>query len=494
MRILLLTGASLLALAPAAAFAQPADQTGDATAIDTPIDDAPAPAAAPAPTGDPLTDRLNALEARVDQLQSENKALRDEIDADQARLQSVEQRSAKAVQFGWGPTLSDTGGKFTFKPRGTLEIDYAGFVSRKGGYDFSNGTQIRRGRFGFDGKAFGTFGYRMEAEFVGGNVTLLDAFVSYTGVKNWAFTIGNQKAPAGLEANSSDSVNEFLERGMANVAFGAVGGERRIGISAQYARAPFTVTLGVFGAGEAVGRSATTPDEAYSVNGRVTWEPINEDGRVVHLGASSYYATNFDGNTITLRDRPGTRVDGGYLVSATIAGSNPAGGRPTGARNAIFYGLEGAAVWGPVSIQGEYSHLTVNRFDAAPALNFDGYYIFGSVFLTGESRAFRQGLIDRVKPIRAFDPASGNWGAFELALRYDRLNLTERKLSPLDRDGHTITAALNWYLNGNVKVDFNYIRFTGHNSPLYALPLPVAGAGARTVAGDAFATRLHLDF
>jgi phosphate-selective porin OprO/OprP len=145
-------------------------------------------------------------------------------------------------------------------------------------------------------------------------------------------------------------------------------------------------------------------------------------------------------------------------------------------------------------VQGEYSHLTVDRFASAPSLHFDGYYVFGSVFLTGESRQFKQGVIDRIKPIRGFDPASGNWGAFEVALRYDRLNLTDHDLSPLDRDGHTLTAALNWYLNGNMKLMFNYIRFTGENSPLYVLATPVAGAGSRTAKGDAFATRLHLDF
>jgi phosphate-selective porin OprO/OprP len=148
-------------------------------------------------------------------------------------------------------------------------------------------------------------------------------------------------------------------------------------------------------------------------------------------------------------------------------------------------------VYGPFSVQGEYNHMHLDQFGDAPSLNFDGWYAFGSFFLTGESRTFKGGTIDRLKPIRSFDPAKGNWGAWELALRYDRLNLTEHRLSSLDHDAHAWTAALNWYLTGNVKVLFNYIRFEGQNSPLVTAPVSINGTTAK---GDAFATRLHLDF
>ena len=50
---------------------------------------------------------------------------------------------------------------------------------------------------------------------------------------------------------------------------------------------------------------------------------------------------------------------------------------------------------------------------------------------------------------------------------------------------------MNWYLTGNVKVLFNYIRFEGANSPLVSTPVSVFGTTAK---GDAFATRVHLDF
>ena len=408
----------------------------------------------------------------------------------------VAAKSAAPTIWSIVPQFNSPDGNFTFKPRGMLEVDYAGYGERKGGYKFNNGTQIRRGRFGFDGTAYKQFAWRVEGEWVDNKANLLDAYVAYTGVKNFTFTLGQLKVPAGLEADSSDAFNEFLERGMANTAFGAIGGERRVGATFAYADSLITATAGLYGAGEAVDRNATTPGEVWGYNGRVTIEPINQPGRLVHLGASAYHTQNFAANSVTLSDRPNVRVDGGNLEQVAITGTNPATGAETGVKDATFYGFEGAGVAGPFSVQGEYSHMHLDRFGTASSLDFDGYYVFGSVFLTGESRSFKGGLIDRLKPIRPFNPLVGNWGAIELAARYDRIDLTDHKLSPLDHDGHAITAALNWYLTGNLKLMFNYIRFTGDNSPLVAgapttiTPTTVLG----TAKGQAFATRLHIDF
>lgn len=492
-----LLGASALALAaatpalaqgapdPGSAFALPADEqpaTPDQQIDTVAPADKPAEALPVASTGNPVLDRLNALEAKVKALETRNAELEQQARFNEDRIEKVETRAAKAVQFTWGPNLSDVSGAFTFKPRGMLEIDYAGYNERAGGYDYSNGTMIRRGRFGFDGTAFRNFAYRIEAEFVGGSVNLLDAYVQYTGFKKWTITVGQHKAPYGLEANTSDAFNTFLERGMANVAFGAVGAERRVGVSVNYATDHLNATIGLFGAGEAVGRSTSTPDEAYGGNARVVWEPINDTDRVVHLGVSAFKATNFDGHSITqLGDRPNSRVDGGRIESITVAN----------AKDATFLGGEAALVHGPFSVQGEYDHLKVDRYGALPDVNFEGFYVFGSVFLTGESRSFRQGVVDRLKPFREFNPQKGNWGAFEVALRYDQLDLTDHHLSPLTKRATSWTTALNWYLNGNLKLMVNWVRFKGLNSPLVVAPVALNGTTAK---GDVFGSRLHLDF
>ena len=511
MRHLLLAGVACLALLPAPLLAQEATPIPDkveafpdsGNTIDTviPSEDAPV-AAAPAKTGDPVLDRLNALEAKVQALEARNRQLEEAAAATQTRVEKVEVRAARGVQAGPAPTFADVGGNFTFKPRGTFQIDYAAYNRRGAGrYDYNSGTDIRRGRFGFDGTFYKNFKYRIEAEFVKGSVNLLDAYVSYGGVKNWVFTVGQQKAPYGLEANTSDAFNSFLERGMANVTFGAVGAERRVGVTAAYQTDKLNATIGLFGSGEAVQRNESTPDESYGVNGRITWDPILDTDKLVHLGASAFKVAGIAGHSISgLGDRPGSRVDGGRLVSISINGTAPSGGIPTGARNATYWGLESALVYGPFSLQGEYSHLSIDRFGSAPTVNVDGFYVFGSWFITGESRTFKNGNVDRVKPFKDFAPGGG-WGAFELLARYDALDLTDAGFQSIggravNRKGETWTLGLNWYLNPNLKLVANYIRFKGENSPLIFPPIPAAGLNGpgTTAKGDIIGTRLQVDF
>jgi phosphate-selective porin OprO/OprP len=464
MRFLLLTGTALLALAGGPTFAQEL---------------------APAPTGDPVIDRLNALEARVKQLEARNAQLEQQAAATQARVETAEKRESKQVQFGFAPTISDDKGDFTFKPRGVIEADYAVFNERSGGYDYNDGTAFRRARIGLEGTAMKVFNYRIEVDFAGNQVALTDAYLQYAGIADLLITAGQHKAPFGLESNNSDNYNVFLERGMFTNAFGNAGAERRIGLSAAYAaKDNLNLAAGVFGDNENITRSAGaaitgSPDESIGANARLAWEPLFEKGRILHLGASGYYRTGLKSgdvaDAVRLSDRPNIRIDNGNIADSGVI---------PGVESLRYAGAEAAAVFGPVTLAGEYGRLWLDR----PGLvdpSFDGFYVYATWFLTGESRPFRNGNFDRVKPARNF--AKGGAGAFELALRYDRLDLSDTPvLARAGNRAESFTFGLNWYLNPYAKVLFNWVHFNGVNTPLDPI-------GART-AGDAFGTRLHVDF
>lgn len=513
---LLFASVAILALCPLTAHAQ---MSGDAQPVDAdaPLDGSVTTSlpseTAPASTGNPVLDRLNALEARIRQLETRNAELEEQAAVTQSRVESVEVRSAKAAQPGIVPVFSDVNDNFTFKPRGVLQVDYAAYDERAGGYEFANGTDLRRARFGFEGTAFQRFKWRLDAEYVKNTANLLDAYISYQINPRWSVTIGQQKAPYGLEANTADALNTFFERSMASNAFGAVAAERRIGIVLARTSDKLNAAVGLFGGSEAVtrnpdsGTGATfvrgTHDEPWSVNGRVTWEPVLDTGRVVHLGVSAYHASSFAGNTVTIADRPNSRVDGGNLLSVAVRGAAANGTTPaSGVSEANYVGGEAALVYGRFSLQGEYGRLALDRFNGAPALTFSGFNIFGSVFLTGESRGFRGGNVDKLKPFNDFDRATGHWGALELAVRYDQLSLRDGDLplptSPTNsnlggRFAQTLTGGINWYFNPNFRAGFNYVRFLGRNSPLVA-PTATGSAQVGTSKGDVFQTRLQVDF
>src|SRR4030095_7264062 len=165
--------------------------------------DASPTAAVVAPTGDPVIDRLNALEARVKQLEARNAELEQQAELNQTRLQSVETRSAKAAQFSWAPTISEPTGQFTFKPKGVIEADAVAFFEHKGGYDYNNGTGFRRARIGLEGTAFKWWTYRIEVDFACNADHLTDVYLQYTKIPKTVITLGQHKAPFGLESNNS---------------------------------------------------------------------------------------------------------------------------------------------------------------------------------------------------------------------------------------------------------------------------------------------------
>jgi phosphate-selective porin OprO/OprP len=493
MRLLLLAGVSALAFAtPAFAQDAPAEELVEETPdgdseIDTLVDEgAPAPVAPPPPSGDPVLDRLNALDARIKQLEARNQELEQQAELNEGRLETVEARAAKAVQFTWGPTLAEPTGAFTFKPRGVIEADAAAFVERKGGYDFNNGTAFRRARIGFEGTAFKWFNYRIEADFAGNVVNLTDAYLQYTKIPKTVLTIGQHKAPFGLESNNSDNYNMFLERGMFTNAFGNAGAERRIGVSAAYApKETINLAFGLFGDNESIGRSSVapitnTPDESWGFNGRATWEPIFDTGKIVHLGVSGYYRTALkSGDTedaVRFSDRPNVRVDNGNIADSGVIPN---------AKSLAYAGLEAAAVFGPLTVAGEAGRVWVNRNAGFSDKHFTGFYGYASYFLTGETRPFRGGNFDRVRPFKEL--GKDGLGAFELAVRYDSIDLENTPVQArAGNEASSITAGLNWYFNPFAKLMINWVRFSGENTPLD----PV---GTKT-RGDAFATRLHLDF
>jgi len=486
MRILPLAGGSTLVLA-SSVLAQRAEHPAPAqSSLDTLVPaDNQTEKATPKPTGDVILDRLNALEARVKQLEARNVELEQQAELNQGRIETVENRAAKAAQFGWAPTVSDANGNFTFKPRGVIEADAAAFHERTGGYDYNDGTALRRARLGFEGTAFKWFNYRLEVDFSGNAVNITDAYLQYTKIPKTIVTIGQHKAPFGLESNNSDNYNMFLERGMFTNAFGNAGAERRIGISAAYSpKDNINLAGGFFGDNENISRSTSTPvtntpDESWGANGRATWEPVFEPGKILHLGVAGFYRSSLKSgdvaDAVRLTDRPNIRIDNGNIADSGII---------TNTHSLRYGGVEAAGVLGPLTVAGEAGRLWLDR-SGAPDEHFTGYYAYAAYMLTGETRPFKGGNFDRIRPFKEL--GNGGPGAIEVALRYDHLDLSNTPvLARAGNKASSLTLGLNWYFNPYAKLMFNWVRFNGNNTPLDPI-------GSKT-EGDAFATRLHLDF
>ncbi len=342
--------------------------------------------------------------------------------------------------------------RYKFKIGGRIHYDMAFFAPDDATKDavetetsaIEDGAEIRRSRIELSGEVADNVDWAASYDFGGARTNLRNAYV---GVKDTA--IGNvrggqYKEPYGLEQLTSSNNITFIERSLMNSFVPAFNAGVMVFDQASEER--LTWAIGAFRTGTDDGEVSKGEGE-YAVTARVTGLPLyNQDGKhYVHLGLGLSQRSPID-DSVTFGAKPEANLAPNY-VSATIP-----------AESLTLIGAEAAWVSGPLSVQGEY---TMAAIDAPEGSSLEpdlaGYYLQASYFLTGETRAYNKagGYIAGLKPdTNAFAKDGGN-GAWELGLRYSSIDLTDSGLD--EGELSDVTVGVNWYLNPNTRLMFNYI-------------------------------------
>jgi len=301
--------------------------------------------------------------------------------------------------------------------------------------------------------------------------------------------VGHFKEPLFLQEATSSKYITFMERGL-NSAF-YPGRNVGVMVDGNLAKKRVFWQLGIFrdtnDQGFAFDRFG---NEKWDVAGRLSGTPIySDDGKhVLHLGAG--YIHRFldasDAN-LRIRARPAARLAQRFVDTEAFA-----------AFETDILNVELAYVHGPFSAQTEFTHTWIQGAAGQEDLEFQGAYVFVSFFVTGEHRAydFGKGRFGRVKPRTNFNPAKGDWGALEIAVRYSYLDLVNRNID--GGDLWDVTAGINWYLFPNLRWMLNYVHADVSNRVAMvkektAPPVP-AFATAIDGAADIVETRIQIDF
>lgn len=488
---------------------------------------------------------MQEIQAQIDQMRATIQVLEKQVQDARAQASAAQTAAANAgvsdldlkVKWKGAPELSSADEKkFKFKVRGRVETDYNN-IDQDTPITFApdvSATALRRARLGVEGVMFYDFKYLFEVDFAGDAVAVKDAYLQYTGLPVY-LTVGNFKTYNSLEHIMSANIITFLERAAFIEAFGI---DRQIGAGASYSKDHYTLSAGIFG--ESVSSSpffsGFTGDENLTFAARGTVAPINRDvngvNQVLHFGASVRQRDVGDDQPfLSYRARAADLFLANRFVNTGSIGDSD-----------LLWGLEAAGVWGPVSVQGEYAQLDVdlpggslirrnppppgaNPFIGVPDPTFDGWYVDASWFLTGETRPYKDGRFERVKVKNPVTWSEGSgWGAWQIAGRYDVLNLSDTAFN--DAGGcrntslgvNTLTGAtpasfaqcgdqetwlvgVTWFLN-----DYTWLKFNYTESHLSGYPTTVIPAGTTTfpagtrVSGfdDAtvrgFGMRAHIDW
>lgn len=419
---------------------------------------------------DRMAQRIDELEGQLAQARSEAGSAAQT--ASEARALAVEAKQTPPVEVAWkGAPEFKTDGGWSFKPRGRLQVD-AGSVSSPPGISGDGtgfGSELRRAYIGFDGTLPGGFGYRAEIDVAGSSVEITDLYLTYAASKQLTLTVGQHKPFWSMEEMGSDLFTSFSERAAMNTSFGF---ERRLGASATYADGPLLVQGGVFT--DNVSDLNRDDNNSWSVDGRAVFSPRLGEGQL-HLGGSLHYSELKDAAaSVRYRVRPLVHMtDLRFIDTGAIAATSETG-----------YGLELAYLSGRFHATGEAHWQKVGRVGGANPTFFGGYAEVGYFLTGGDTRTYKSGAYDRVKPKNPV--GKGGMGALEVNLRYDRLDLSDAGIVGGKQNGYQI--ALVWTPTDYTRFLLNYGRME------YSDAFVPAAGGDRTYGVDAFGMRAQFDF
>ncbi len=302
-----------------------------------------------------------------------------------------------------------------------------------------SGTELRAARISLKGSLAEDRKFKAQYDFAEDDLSVKDVYLRYRGFRHLdSLTLGQFKEPFSLEEQTSSKHITFMERTLPVDTFSP---GRALGLGIDEHGKSWSLSAGLFA--DAVGEvPADEGNEGWGLAGRGTLALFREDRRSLHLGAAVEFREADSDGEVRYRAGPESHLTSVFLVN-------------TGKIEAVYQtrtlGLEAALVEGPFSLQGEYIQAHVERDGTNPGLDFSGWYLFGSWLLTGKSRPYSasDGAFDPIIP-------RGDWGAWELALRYSMLDLNDGDI--LGGVANSTTLGLNWYINPRIRFMANYIR------------------------------------
>jgi len=372
----------------------------------------------------------------------------------EARLLKLDTSNENELTGYWknGFVLEDKDKNFKLQLGGRIHVDTAFFSAddelEEAVGEFNDGVKFRRARLYMRGNIYTKSEFAIEYDFSGSG-----SFQSvYMGLKEipviGSIRAGHLIEPMGLEEVASNNHITFMERGTAT----AINPVFNTGILAFNAVADQRVTwaAGVFKETGEFGDSVS--NETWAATVRLTGLPYYaDDGKTyLHLG-SSISLRDIDEQSYRIRSRPQSSV-APYVVDTK---SMPAD-------SINLYGMEALLTIQSLSLQSEWIMSSVDRLPGEDGIevedtDFTSYYFMASYFLTGEFRPYLKssGYFGRVTPNQ--NATGKNWGsgAWEIAARYDVIDLSDADIEGGELE--TYTLGLNWYLNPHMRIMWNYV-------------------------------------
>ncbi len=429
--------------------------------------------------------------------------------------------------------------------KGANNQDVASGATLGGIGDLQAGTYMRRIRPNVEGTFWETGEYRFIPAFENSQFATAGIDEMWVGMKELPLfgrvRLGHVKNACGLEGDmtASSRCMTFMERSsyseaiLMNQNFGT-----GVWINNNYLDERAASTFVIMRPDQGSSTDAFFGNGQYGLQARLTALPMYEnDGRdLLHLGVSGGYRNgttnlaNVSGSVraVQLRAREEMRDDvpGGGLVNGDANRMVDTG--VLASDEQWLMGLETLYIRGPLSLQAEYGWNCVNNvtgvfnpYAASPsgyfaplatpqAYVFSGGYLQVAYSLTGEARGYDRGVgslarsyFGKTGPFRNacwVRDEDGNlissWGAWEIASRISYVNLNNGTGLTAVRGGEMqgFGLALNWYLNSNLTINFDWNYDERYNLPVSSAAPNDPTKSSIPGSTSGFGTRVQFQF
>ena len=225
---------------------------------------------------------------------------------------------------------------------------------------------------------------------------------------------------------------------------------------------------------DSIGALGNDANNSIGFDTRIVAMPKVGDAQV-HLGASYHYRDLGDAiNTRRYRQRPMVHfTDTRFINTGNIAN----------AVSETNYGLEAAVIAGRFHAAAEAHWLRLKRAGALPNPTFFGGAIEAGIFLTDDTRGYKDGAF---KGVKVSNPVGkGGLGAWQFNVRYDHLDLIDAGIIGGTQDSYQ--ASLIWS-------PIDYVRFMMTYGKLDYDNAAILAGGSSDYSVDTFAGRFQISF
>lgn len=355
---------------------------------------------------------------------------------------------AQSVDIKTGDKADD---KVTVTMGGRILFDGAAYIDDKTA--FGNGFTISDSRLTLKAK-YQKWDMKIDIGFNDKKINTKDIHLRYTFNNHSWLKLGYYGEQFGLEGWESSAWQKFMAPAGSNQAF-ATG--RQLGLTYVNWNDHIYYSAGAFTDNDALSDSKEG-NQGYAFISKVSYNPINNDGKLLHVGLSGEYRTgNRDG--YKGEDSKSTKRFFKYdsNLDTKMDKKKPLNLQINDAKYQVRYVAELMASRGPVFFQGEYYHVNVKRQHGIASYQADGFYAQTGWSIIGD-KTYKYDLTER----RLKRPGDKT---LEFVVRWNYTDLNDGHGNLIDNNGKQlnkggrmsdVSAALNYYVNKYIGLKLNY--------------------------------------